>query len=133
MTIRLQPFINLLKQRKIVSVTFPLNRAISYNAYTGKYDIINPNVVAANIVAGVWLTISNFPGRNRGFKAFLYSRLPVDVKPEVVELANNLELYGRNLQYNLTENDLKDLDTHIQKFSKIILAAIYIYGKEDKS
>jgi len=130
--IRLKPFINLLKQGKIVSVTFPTGKAINYNAYTGKYTVVS-TATAINLVAGIWLTIQNFPGRNRGFKSYLYSRLPVEVKPEVVSLDKNLELWGRVLQLHINIDELEKIDELIERFGKLCLAAIYIYGKEDKS
>jgi len=126
-----QQALDLVKNREVVQITLPTQRAL--NLWNGKYSVVNPDN-ATNLKSGIWLTLQNFPGRNRGLKIYFHCLLPMEIKSEVLSLDDRLELFGtRKLQMRLDEEDIAKLDEKLEKFGRYCLAAIYIYGVEDEN
>ena len=125
-----QQALDLVKNREVMQITLPTGKALNY--WNGKYSIVNPdNDNATNLKSGIWLTLQNFPGRNRGLKIYFHCLLPMQIKSDVLSLDERLELFGtRKLQMQLSEEDISKLDEKLEKFGRYCLAAIYIYGIE---
>ncbi len=131
---KIKKYIEDLENQEIYSITLPtFHVLIEENKEIYKIHKIDGNC-NFNIVSGIFLTIENYPGRNRGFSAYFSCRLPFEL--DIKENLEGLKYLGKKLHFYINKDDLENeniLNEKLKKFCQLILAFIYLYKKEVKN